>query len=124
MKRDLRIIFMGTPAFAVATLSKLLEHNYNVVGVITAPDKPAGRGQKLQQSEVKKIALQNGLTVLQPKNLNAEDLLHILKTLRPNLQLVVAFRMLPKAVWELPEYGTFSLHASLLPQYRGAAPIT
>jgi len=123
MKRDLRIIFMGTPAFAVATLSKLLEHNYNVVGVITAPDKPAGRGQKLQQSEVKKFALQNGLTVLQPKNLKAEDFLHILKTLRPNLQIVVAFRMLPKAVWELPEYGTFNLHASLLPQYRGAAPI-
>src|SRR5690606_16802801 len=116
MKRDLRIIFMGTPAFAVATLSKLLEHNYNVVGVITAPDKPAGRGQKLQQSEVKKFALQNGLTILQRNILRTEDFMHSLKPERPILQIGVAFRILPKAVWELPENGTLNLHASLLPQ--------
>ncbi len=121
--RDLRIIYMGTPDFAVAGLQKLLEQDYNVVGVITAPDRPAGRGQKLSESAVKKYALQNNLRVLQPTNLKDENFLTDLKSLRANLQIVVAFRMLPQAVWQIPEYGTFNLHASLLPDYRGAAPI-
>lgn len=121
--RDLRIVFMGTPDFAVGTLKALLENNFNVVGVITAPDRPAGRGRKLNESAVKKFAVQHNLNVLQPKNLKNEEFLDELKTLNPNLQIVVAFRMLPKAVWQLPEYGTFNLHASLLPEYRGAAPI-
>lgn len=123
MKRDLRIVFMGTPEFAVATLKALLENQYHVVGVITAPDKPAGRGQKLHQSAVKQFALEHGLKVLQPTNLKSESFLEELKALNPNLQIVVAFRMLPEVVWRLPEYGTFNLHASLLPDYRGAAPI-
>lgn len=123
MKRDLRIVFMGTPDFAVATLQALVENKYNVVGVITAPDKPAGRGQKLKQSAVKQYAKEQGLTILQPKNLKAEAFLYILNVLNPNLNIVVAFRMLPKVVWQLPKYGTFNLHASLLPEYRGAAPI-
>ena len=122
-KRDLRIVFMGTPDFAVATLKALIEHNYKVVGVITAPDKPAGRGQKLRASAVKQFALEHNLNVLQPKNLKAEPFLKELKALNANLQIIVAFRMLPKVVWQMPEYGTFNLHASLLPQYRGAAPI-
>lgn len=122
-KRDLRIVFMGTPDFAVATLKSLLDHNYNVVGVITAPDRPAGRGQKLRASAVKQFALQYNLNVLQPKNLKAEKFIEELKALDANLQIIVAFRMLPKVVWQMPEYGTFNLHASLLPQYRGAAPI-
>lgn len=122
-KRDLRIVFMGTPDFAVATLKALIEHNYKVVGVITAPDRPAGRGQKLRASAVKQFALEHNLNVLQPKNLKAEPFLKELKALNANLQIIVAFRMLPKAVWQMPEYGTFNLHASLLPQYRGAAPI-
>lgn len=121
--KDLRIVFMGTPDFAVATLDALIKAKYNVVGVITAPDKPAGRGQKMQQSPVKKCALAQNLTVLQPNNLKSEEFLTQLKSLNANLQIVVAFRMLPKAVWQLPEYGTFNLHASLLPNYRGAAPI-
>ncbi|SFS30951.1 methionyl-tRNA formyltransferase [Lutibacter maritimus] len=121
--RDLRIVFMGTPDFAVATLDAVLKANYNVVGVITAPDKPAGRGQKLQQSAVKKYALENNLTILQPTNLKSESFLNELKNLNANLQIVVAFRMLPNIVWKMPEYGTFNLHASLLPNYRGAAPI-
>lgn len=121
--RDLRIVFMGTPDFAVATLNAVLKANYNVVGVITAPDKPAGRGQKLQQSAVKKYALENNLTILQPTNLKSESFLNELKNLNANLQIVVAFRMLPNIVWKMPEYGTFNLHASLLPNYRGAAPI-
>jgi methionyl-tRNA formyltransferase len=121
--RDLRVIFMGTPDFAVTILKGLLEEKVNVVGVITAPDKPAGRGRKLNESAVKKIALENNLTILQPTNLKNEAFLKEFEALKPNLNIVVAFRMLPKAVWQLPEYGTFNLHASLLPQYRGAAPI-
>jgi len=122
-KRDLRIVFMGTPDFAVATLKALIDHNYKVVGVITAPDRPAGRGQKLRASAVKQFALEHNLNVLQPKNLKAESFLEELKALNANLQIIVAFRMLPEVVWQMPEYGTFNLHASLLPQYRGAAPI-
>lgn len=122
-KRDLRIVFMGTPDFAVATLKALIDHNYNVVGVITAPDRPAGRGQKLRASAVKTFALEQGLHIMQPTNLKAESFLEELKSLNANLQIIVAFRMLPKVVWQMPEFGTFNLHASLLPQYRGAAPI-
>lgn len=121
--RDLRVVFMGTPLFAVTILNELLKNNINVVGVITAPDKPAGRGRKLNQSDVKKYALKNNLKVLQPKNLKNSDFQKELKLLNPNLQIVVAFRMLPEAVWKIPKYGTFNLHASLLPAYRGAAPI-
>lgn len=121
--RDLRIVFMGTPDFAVATLDALVKSKFNVVGVVTAPDKPAGRGQKMQQSAVKKYALEHNLTILQPNNLKSEEFLTELKNLNANLQIVVAFRMLPKEVWQLPAYGTFNLHASLLPNYRGAAPI-
>ena len=123
MKNELRIIFMGTPDFAVATLKCLLDYNYKVVGVITAPDKPAGRGRKVHQSAVKTYAVSQGLTVLQPTNLKDEHFIQTLNGLKANLQIVVAFRMLPKVVWEMPEYGTFNLHASLLPNYRGAAPI-
>ncbi|MBO6879659.1 methionyl-tRNA formyltransferase [Winogradskyella sp.] len=122
-KRDLRIVFMGTPDFAVASLKGLLDHNYNVVGVITAPDRKAGRGQKLRASAVKAFALERNLNILQPKNLKAESFIEELRALKANLQIIVAFRMLPKVVWQMPEYGTFNLHASLLPQYRGAAPI-
>lgn len=118
-----RIVFMGTPDFAVATLDALHKNSFPVVGVITAPDKPAGRGRKLNQSAVKKYAQENGLPILQPHNLKDIDFLDQLKALRPDLQIVVAFRMLPKAVWEIPDMGTFNLHASLLPDYRGAAPI-
>ena len=114
---------MGTPDFAVGTLSALIENEYDVVGVITAPDRPAGRGRKLQESAVKKYAVKKDLKVLQPTNLKNEDFLKELKALDANLQIVVAFRMLPKAVWQMPKFGTFNLHASLLPQYRGAAPI-
>jgi len=114
---------MGTPDFAVGTLKKLIEANYQVVGVITAPDKPAGRGRKLHESSVKKYAVAQKLSVLQPTNLKNEDFLKDLKSLKANLQIVVAFRMLPKVVWQMPKYGTFNLHASLLPDYRGAAPI-
>jgi len=123
MKKDLRIVFMGTPDFAVESLKILVENNYNIVGVITAPDKPAGRGQKLQQSAVKQFAEQHQLTILQPTNLKAEEFINELRALNANLQIVVAFRMLPEIVWNMPELGTFNLHASLLPQYRGAAPI-
>ncbi|WP_204244171.1 methionyl-tRNA formyltransferase [Wocania ichthyoenteri] len=121
--KDLRIVFMGTPDFAVATLKTLVENNYNVVGVITAPDKPAGRGRKLNESAVKQYAKSVDLNILQPTNLKNEDFINELKALKANLQIVVAFRMLPKVVWQMPEYGTFNLHASLLPNYRGAAPI-
>ena len=121
--KDLRIVFMGTPDFAVQTLKTILEHNYNVVGVITAPDRPAGRGRKLNESAVKTFAKEKGLHILQPTNLKSEDFLDELKALNANLQIIVAFRMLPKVVWDMPEYGTFNLHASLLPNYRGAAPI-
>ena len=123
IKRDLRIVFMGTPEFAVGTLKLLVENAYQIVGVITAPDKPAGRGQKLHQSDVKKYALSQNLTLLQPTNLKDAQFLEELKTLNANIQIVVAFRMLPEVVWSMPEYGTFNLHASLLPDYRGAAPI-
>ncbi len=121
--KNLRILFMGTPAFAVHALEKIIDKGFNVVGVVTAPDKPAGRGRKLQQSAVKEVALSQNLPVLQPTNLKAEEFEQELKNLNPNLQVVVAFRMLPKKVWQFPKYGTFNLHASLLPQYRGAAPI-
>lgn len=114
---------MGTPDFAVSTLKTLVENEYNIVGVITAPDKPAGRGRKLNESAVKQYAKSVGLTVLQPTNLKNENFIEELKALKANLQIVVAFRMLPKVVWHMPEYGTFNLHASLLPNYRGAAPI-
>jgi len=121
--KDLRIVFMGTPEFAVSTLKEIIENKFNVVGVITAPDRPAGRGRKLQESAVKEFAVANNLKVLQPTNLKSEDFLKELKELHANVQVVVAFRMLPLAVWKMPELGTFNLHASLLPQYRGAAPI-
>lgn len=123
MTRKPRIVFMGTPDFAVATLDTLIKNGYPVVGVITAPDKPAGRGRKLQESAVKIYANENGLPLLQPTNLKDGDFLDRLRSLEPDLQIVVAFRMLPKGVWELPAMGTFNLHASLLPDYRGAAPI-
>ncbi|KQB43062.1 methionyl-tRNA formyltransferase [Flavobacterium aquidurense] len=119
----LRIIFMGTPEFAVGILDTIIKNNYDVVGVITAADKPAGRGQKIKYSAVKEYALANNLTLLQPANLKDEGFLAELKALNANLQIVVAFRMLPKLVWEMPKFGTFNLHASLLPNYRGAAPI-
>lgn len=121
--RDLRIVFMGTPDFATTILQHLVENDYNVVGVITAADKPAGRGRKLNQSAVKKYALSQNLPILQPKNLKSEEFQEDLKKWNANLQVVVAFRMLPKSVWAMPEFGTFNLHASLLPEYRGAAPI-
>lgn len=121
--RDLKIVFMGTPDFAVPSLDILLQHNFNVVGVVTAPDKPKGRGQKLAPSPIKEYALSRNLPALQPTNLKSPEFINQLKSLGANLQVVVAFRMLPEAVWALPEYGTFNLHASLLPQYRGAAPI-
>lgn len=119
----LRIVFMGTPDFAVATLKTLVDANYNIVGVITAPDKPAGRGRKLNESAVKTYAQSEGLNILQPTNLKAESFLEELKALEANLQIIVAFRMLPEVVWSMPKHGTFNLHASLLPNYRGAAPI-
>ncbi|MCV9929036.1 methionyl-tRNA formyltransferase [Flavobacterium sp. LS1R49] len=119
----LRIIFMGTPEFAVGILDTIIKNNYNVVGVITAADKPAGRGQKIKYSAVKEYALVNNLPLLQPTSLKDEAFLSELKALNANLQIVVAFRMLPKVVWEMPSLGTFNLHASLLPNYRGAAPI-
>ncbi|WP_418263621.1 methionyl-tRNA formyltransferase [Flavobacterium faecale] len=119
----LRIVFMGTPEFAVGILDTIIQNNYNVVGVITAADKPAGRGQKIKYSAVKEYALANNLPLLQPTNLKDEGFLTELKALNANLQIVVAFRMLPKAVWNMPSLGTFNLHASLLPNYRGAAPI-
>jgi methionyl-tRNA formyltransferase len=121
--KDVRIVFMGTPDFAVTILKHLVDNNYNVVGVITASDKPSGRGRKLNESAVKKYALSENLKILQPKNLKNEDFNNELKSLKANLQIVVAFRMLPKAVWQMPKLGTFNLHASLLPKYRGAAPI-
>ena len=114
---------MGTPDFATGILEAILENNYNVVGVITAADKPAGRGQKLSISSVKQFALDRGLKILQPTNLKDEAFLKELESLQANVQVVVAFRMLPKQVWAMPKLGTFNLHASLLPQYRGAAPI-
>ena len=119
----LRIVFMGTPEFAVGILDTILKHSYQVVGVVTAADKPAGRGQKVKYSAVKEYALAHDLKLLQPTHLKDESFLDELKDLKANLQIIVAFRMLPKVVWALPKYGTFNLHASLLPNYRGAAPI-
>lgn len=121
--KELRIVFMGTPDFAVTSLKALVENGYNVVGVITAPDKPAGRGKKLAESAVKKYAVENNLKILQPEKLKNPEFLEELKKLKPDLQVVVAFRMLPEVVWNMPKYGTFNLHGSLLPQYRGAAPL-
>lgn len=121
--KDLRIVFMGTPEFAVASLKALIENGYNVVGVVTAPDRPSGRGQKLHQSDVKQYAVSCGLTVLQPEKLKDENFLLELKSLNHDLQIIVAFRMLPEVVWEMPPMGTFNLHGSLLPYYRGAAPL-
>ncbi|WP_298732617.1 methionyl-tRNA formyltransferase [uncultured Chitinophaga sp.] len=119
----MRIVFMGTPDFAVASLDILVENGYDVVGVITAPDKPAGRGLQLQESAVKKYAVSKGLTVLQPEKLKNPDFLEELRALKADLQVVVAFRMLPEVVWNMPPLGTINVHASLLPDYRGAAPI-
>jgi methionyl-tRNA formyltransferase len=119
----LRIVFMGTPEFAVGILDTIIKQNYEVVGVITAVDKPAGRGQKLKYSAVKEYALEHHLRLLQPTNLKDETFLAELDSLKANLQVVVAFRMLPEVVWRMPKLGTFNLHASLLPNYRGAAPI-
>tara|TARA_R110000850_G_scaffold150497_1_gene273123 strand:+ start:20223 stop:21170 length:948 start_codon:yes stop_codon:yes gene_type:complete len=121
--KDLRIVFYGTPEFAVATLQALIQAGKNVVAVVTAPDRPAGRGRTLKQSDVKNYALSQNIQVLQPTNLKSGEFQSDLEALQPDLQIVVAFRMLPEAVWSLPTEGTFNLHASLLPQYRGAAPI-
>ena len=122
-KKDLRIVYMGTPDFAVESLRHLIENNYNVVGVITMPDKPSGRGHKIQFSPVKEYALSQNLPLLQPEKLKNEEFLNALREWKADLQIVVAFRMLPEVVWNMPRLGTFNLHASLLPQYRGAAPI-
>ena len=122
-KQSIRIIYMGTPDFAVESLRALVEGNYNVVAVVTMPDKPAGRGQQLQYSAVKQYALSVGLPILQPERLKDEAFLQELHSYNADLQIVVAFRMLPEVVWDMPRLGTFNLHASLLPQYRGAAPI-
>lgn len=119
----LKIVFMGTPEFAVGILDTIYQNNYDIAGVITAPDRPAGRGQKIKYSAVKEYALEKNLKLLQPVNLKDPEFLEELKSLQANLQVVVAFRMLPEAVWKMPKLGTFNLHASLLPQYRGAAPI-
>lgn len=122
-RKDIRIVYMGTPDFAVESLKRLVEGGYNVVGVVTMPDKPAGRGQKIRFSAVKEYALSKGLYLMQPEKLKDEEFLAELKSLNADLQIVVAFRMLPESVWNMPSMGTFNLHASLLPQYRGAAPI-
>lgn len=119
----LRIVFMGTPEFAVASLNALVEAGYNIVGVITAPDKPAGRGMKMSESAVKKYAIEKGLKVLQPEKLKNPGFIETLKSLNADVQVVVAFRMLPEIVWNMPPLGTINVHGSLLPQYRGAAPI-
>ena len=123
MKKDLRIIYMGTPEFAVPSLEILINHGWNVVAVITAPDKPKGRGQKMIPSPVKECALKYDIPVLQPTNLKSPEFLEDLKNFHADIQVVVAFRMLPEVVWNMPPKGTFNLHASLLPNYRGAAPI-
>ena len=123
-KEDLRIVFMGTPEFAVETLQALVENEYNVVAVVTQPDKPVGRhGSVLQPSQVKQFAVEHGLPVLQPEKMKDPVFVEQLRSYNANLQVVVAFRMLPEVVWAMPEYGTFNVHAALLPQYRGAAPI-
>ena len=123
-KEDLRIVFMGTPEFAVETLKALVENEFNVVAVVTQPDKPVGRHQDtVQPSEVKKFALEHNLPVLQPEKMKDPAFVNQLRSYKANLQVVVAFRMLPEVVWDMPQYGTFNVHAALLPQYRGAAPI-
>lgn len=119
----MNIIFMGTPRFAVPSLEILIQNNYNVVAVVTAPDKPAGRGQKLHVSEIKQAAQKHGLLILQPEKLKSSEFIHQLKSLNPDIIVVVAFRMLPEEIWKQAKLGTINLHASLLPQYRGAAPI-
>jgi len=119
----LRIVFLGTPDFAVGILDTIYQNNYEIVGVVTAPDKPAGRGQKVSTSAVKEYAVSKNLQLLQPTNLKSEEFIDELKSLNANLFMVVAFRMLPEVVWKMPKFGTFNLHASLLPEYRGAAPI-
>jgi len=121
--KEIRIVFMGTPDFAVESLKALVEKDYNVVGVITAPDKPAGRGRQLSESAVKQYAIQQSLRVLQPEKLKNPEFIAELESLKADLQIVVAFRMLPEMVWSMPPMGTFNLHGSLLPQYRGAAPL-
>ena len=121
--KDLRIVFMGTPEFAVASLKRLVEEGYNIVAVVTTPDKPAGRGQRMHESDVKVAARELGLPILQPEKLRAPEFVQAMEELRPDLGIVIAFRMLPEVIWAMPRYGTFNLHASLLPQYRGAAPI-
>ena len=120
---SLRIVFMGTPEFAVASLNALVKAGYNIVGVVTAPDKPAGRGMKMTESAVKKYAVEHNLKILQPEKLKSPEFLEELKSLNADLQIVVAFRMLPEVVWNMPRMGSVNLHGSLLPQYRGAAPI-
>ena len=122
-KEDLKIVFFGTPDFAVESLSRLVDGGYNVVAVVTMPDKPAGRGRQLQQSDVKRYAVEHGLPVLQPVSLKDEAFIAELRSFGAQLFIVIAFRMLPEAVWQMPPLGTFNLHASLLPRYRGAAPI-
>src|SRR5687767_445648 len=121
--QSIRIIFMGTPEFAVASLDALVKYGFNIVGVITAPDKPAGRGMKMNESAVKKYAAENGLHILQPPKLKDPLFIEELRELKADLQIVVAFRMLPEVVWNMPRLGTVNVHASLLPKYRGAAPI-
>ena len=123
MNKDLKIVFYGTPEFAVPSLQILVENGWQVAGVVTAPDKPQGRGRKVNYSPIKEYALQAGLRILQPTNLKSEEFQHELREINPDLQIVVAFRMLPESVWSYPKLGTFNLHASLLPDYRGAAPI-
>ena len=120
---DLRIVYMGTPEFAVPSLQLLVKHGWNVVAVVTAPDKPQGRGRKLMGSPVKQAAEELGIPVLQPTNLKSPDFVEELRSYQADVQVVVAFRMLPEVVWDMPPMGTFNLHASLLPDYRGAAPI-
>ena len=122
-KEDLRIVFLGTPEFAVESLEAIIAGGYNVVGVVTMPDKPAGRGHKMYQSPVKECALRHGIRVMQPVRLKDPDFVDELRSLNADLFVVIAFRMLPEIVWSMPHLGTFNLHASLLPRYRGAAPI-
>jgi methionyl-tRNA formyltransferase len=123
MEKNLRIVFLGTPEFAVASLKALVNHGYNIVAVVTAPDKPAGRGMKITETAVKKYALEKDLKILQPEKLKNPAFLGELRSLNADLQIVVAFRMLPEVVWNMPPLGTINIHSSLLPQYRGAAPI-
>jgi methionyl-tRNA formyltransferase len=123
MSKSLRVVFMGTPAFAVPGLRSIVESQHELVGVVSAPDRPTGRGKNLRFSAVKEAALEYNIPLFQPEKLSSEDTVVQLKALEADVFVVIAFRMLPKVVWELPQLGTFNLHASLLPQYRGAAPI-